>query len=103
MKGYLFESAYTKKLFIGSSNLSYSAFEKSHELNLATDDPQDISNYKNIITELINHESCFELTQDIIDAYSEVYSENENFILRDEDKPISLNNIQPNIVQADCL
>jgi len=103
MKSYLFNSKINTKLIIGSSNLSFTAFKKSHELNVAICDESIINNFKGIINTLKSHQHCLDLNQDLIDSYSEIYSHAENFILQSDDKESEPNVIKPNIVQADCL
>jgi len=99
MKAYYFKSRSNEKLIIGSSNLSRTAFEKSHELNLSTSDVESINDFQEIIKDIIANQYTLEISKEIIDRYAESYVQDENFMLADEKST----KIKPNIVQSDCL
>ena len=111
MKSYLFKNSSRENLIIGSSNLSRTAFKKSHELNVSTSNKDSIQEFKNIVNEIISSQYCYELTQEIIDEYKKVYDYEKNFLLKaeesqipdDVDVDVDVDEVEPNIVQADCL
>ena len=79
MKSYLFKNPTEENLIIGSSNLSRTAFKKSHELNVSTSNKDSIQEFENIVNEIISSQYCYELTQEIIDEYRKVYDSEKNY------------------------
>ena len=99
MKSYLFTQNGNDKLVVGSSNLSITAFQKGHELNLSTDDKNVCNDFRRIIAGLLSNPNTKILDRSVIDAYKAVYVEATNPFK----ELIDSNSIKPNKVQYDAL
>ena len=109
IKSYYFEN--TKNNFfsciIGSSNISFSAFRLSHELNVEIRDKKISEEYKEKMTNILSSPHLLDLTEQVIQIYEEFYEENKNMMLKSEDVgPDDINEIQfeeANVVQKEAL
>ena len=104
IKSYYFENE-RKDFFnciIGSSNMSYSAFKISHELNIETKDKKISQDYKEIILKILSNPYLLTLTEQVIYDYEKIYEENKNLFLISEDIELcdlgSMQYKEPNIV-----
>ena len=109
IKSYYFENE-RKDFFnciIGSSNMSYSAFKISHELNIETKDKKISQDYKEIILKILSNPYLLTLTEQVIYDYEKIYEENKNLFLISEDIELcdlgSMQYKEPNIVQVEAL
>ena len=109
IKSYYFEN--TKNNFfsciIGSSNISFSAFRLSHELNVEIRDKKISEEYKEKMTNILSSPYLLDITEQVIQTYEEFYEENKNMMLKSEDVgPDDINEIQfeeANVVQKEAL
>ena len=109
IKSYYFEN--TKNNFfsciIGSSNISFSAFRLSHELNVEIRDKKISEEYKEKMTNILSSPYLLDITEQVIQTYEEFYEENKNMMLKSEDVgPDDINGIQfeeANVVQKEAL
>ena len=109
IKSYSFENE--KKNFyrciIGSSNISYSAFQQSHELNIEISNKLLFGEYKQKILNILNSPFLYELNEKIIQEYENIYDEKDNFIKTLEEKSSAQLNVikfeGPNAVQSEAL
>ena len=109
IKSYSFENE--KKNFyrciIGSSNISYSAFQQSHELNIEISNKLLFGDYKQKILNILNSPFLYELNEKIIQEYANIYDEKDNFIKTLEEKSSAQLNVikfeGPNTVQSEAL
>ncbi len=99
MKSYFFSSQNSKTLIVGSSNLSLTAMQRGHELNLLSHDLSVCENFEKVIDQIIASPNTKELTQGVVDSYREVYEESSNLFVQEE----SSTKVSPNIVQFDAL
>lgn len=99
MKSYFFSKENSKTLIVGSSNLSITAFQKGHELNLLSQDSFICEQYQTLINQLIQSPFTKKLNKDLVDDYKKVYEESANLFIQEE---IGLK-VTPNIVQSDAL
>ena len=99
MKSYLLSGVDSETLYVGSSNLSFTAFQKGHELNLSTQDPLVCNDFRRIINSIILSPYTKPLNREVIENYRIIYDEVAN--------PFNemgfTNQISPNIVQFDAL
>jgi phosphatidylserine/phosphatidylglycerophosphate/cardiolipin synthase-like enzyme len=106
---YYFEN--TKNNFfsciIGSSNISFSAFRLSHELNVEIRDKKISEEYKEKMTNILSSPYLLDITEQVIQTYEEVYEENKNMMLKSEYvEPDDINEMQfeeANVVQKEAL
>tara|TARA_B100000787_G_scaffold168958_1_gene158882 strand:- start:127 stop:2982 length:2856 start_codon:yes stop_codon:yes gene_type:complete len=109
IKSYYFENEKYDfySCIIGSSNISFSAFKLSHELNIETRSKKIALEYKDKINNLLSNPHLLELTEDVIHEYEKVYEENKNLIRKFEDEDSNEITIipfkKPNIIQIDAL
>ena len=99
MKSYFFSNQDKQTLIVGSSNLSITAFQKGHELNLITYDKAVGKRFKEIINELLTDPFTKPLNKPLIDDYKEIYDQTENVFNENIDSSL----IKPNIIQSDAL
>lgn len=92
---------------IGSSNISFSAFRLSHELNIETKDKKICKEHCEKMLNFLSHPSLLELTNKVIDDYEKIYDESKNLFRKFEDeKDDDITVIpfkEPNIVQVEAL
>jgi len=99
MKSYLFSRNGMDFLIVGSSNVSFTAFQRGHELNLSSENQDVCKKFRAMVGSIISNPDTQILDKEILDKYRLAYSENENPF--SESKDLSL--ITPNIVQSDAL
>ena len=99
MKSYLFSRGGSEMLIVGSSNLSLTAFQKGHELNLSSEDGLVCKQFRSLVQSIISDPNTHPLSKELIDRYREIYDESRNPF--GDDKVNCL--IAPNIVQSDAL
>lgn len=99
MKSYFFSRDNSEMLIVGSSNLSLTAFQKGHELNLSTEDGLVCKEFRSVIQAIISDPHTQPLSKELIDRYRVIYDETTNPF--NEIMGGSL--ITPNIVQSDAL
>lgn len=99
MKSYFFSNKNSKTLIVGSSNLSLSALQRGHELNLLTHDSSVCENFLKVMAEIIASPNTKELTKELIDSYKAVYEESSNLFAEEENGA----RVCPNMVQSDAL
>ncbi len=99
MKSYFFSSRNSKTLIIGSSNLSLTAMQRGHELNLLSHDLSVCENFEKVIAQIIASPHTKALTKEVVDGYREIYEESSNLFVQDEFG----SKVSPNIVQSDAL
>jgi len=109
IKSYYFENE-NKNFFsciIGSSNMSFSAFKLSHELNIEIKDKKICKEHKLKMLNLFSHPNLLELSNEVIIDYEKIYDENNNFFkeaesnIADDIKVIPYK--EPNLVQKEAL
>ena len=109
IKSYYFENE-NKNFFsciIGSSNMSFSAFKLSHELNIEIKDKKICKEHKLKMLNLFSHPNLLELSNEVIIDYEKIYDENNNLFkeaesnITDDIKVIPFK--EPNIVQKEAL
>ena len=109
IKSYSFENKKNNfyKCIIGSSNISYSAFQQSHELNIEISNKLLFEDYKMKILNILNSPFLYELNEKIIQEYSNIYEEKDNFIKALEEKSSAQLNVikfeGPNVAQKEAL
>ena len=109
IKSYSFENEKNNfyRCIIGSSNISYSAFQQSHELNIEISNKLLFGDYKQKILNILNSPFLYELNEKIIQEYANIYDEKDNFIKTLEEKSSAQLNVikfeGPNIVQSEAL
>ena len=108
IKAYAFSSENHSKVIIGSSNLSISAFMKGIELNVVDSSKETLTDFNNLIENLISNQNTYELTEEIIQIYEDIYKKDENLFIKDEIhknlqdiSPIEFR--KPNEAQAEAL
>jgi len=99
MKSYFFSNQNTQTLIVGSSNISITAFQKGHELNLLSCDQETGKSFKQIIDGLLNDPFTKSLTQLLIDEYKAIYNQSENPFK----ETLNASLVNPNIIQSDAL
>jgi superfamily II DNA or RNA helicase len=110
IKSYNFENK-NKDFFssiIGSSNISYSAFKQSHELNVEINNQVFFEENKKKLLNFLTHDFLFTLNEKVIEDYEKYYVENDNFIKKNEENTNEeglnvLNFIKPNFAQIEAL
>ena len=87
IKSYSFENKSNNffSCIIGSSNMSFSAFKLSHELNIEIKDKNFLEEYKKKMLNFLTHLHLLELNEKVISDYEKVYEENNNSILKFEE------------------
>tara|TARA_B100000780_G_C21111237_1_gene449069 strand:- start:68 stop:2389 length:2322 start_codon:yes stop_codon:yes gene_type:complete len=109
IKSYYFENEKNNffSCIIGSSNMSFSAFKLSHELNIEIRDKKISSQYKEKMSNFLSNPHLLDLTEQVIHEYEKVYDENKNFMLKSEDEGSNDITIipfkKPNLVQVEAL
>lgn len=108
IKAYAFSSENHSNVIIGSSNLSISAFMKGIELNVVDSSKETFSDFNNLIENLISNQNTYELTEEIIHEYEDIYKKDENLFIKDEihKNPQDITPIEfrkPNEAQAEAL
>ena len=105
IKSYSFENKSNNffSCLIGSSNMSFSAFKLSHELNIEIKDKNFLEEYKKKMLNFLTSPHLLELNGKVISDYEKVYEENNNAILKFEE-PITddikiIPFKEPNLVQ----
>ena len=99
MKSYFFSNQDKRILIVGSSNLSITAFQKGHELNLITNDDEAGKSFKEIIKKLLIDPYTKPLNKSLIADYKAIYDQTENIF----NENIASSLIKPNIIQSDAL
>ena len=109
IKSYYFENERYNffSCIIGSSNMSFSAFKLSHELNIEIKDKKTCKEHKDKMSNFLSHTNLLEISEEVIFDYEKIYEENNNIMLEFENKKFhSFNEIQfkePNEVQVEAL
>ena len=109
IKSYYFENEKNNffSCIIGSSNMSFSAFKLSHELNIEIKDKKISSKYKEKMSNFLSNPHLLDLTEQVIHEYEKVYEENNNAMLKSEGiKSDDINEIQfeeANVAQKEAL
>ncbi len=109
IKSYSFENANNNffSCIIGSSNISFSAFKLSHELNIEVKDKNFSEEYKHKMLNFLTSPHILELSEKVINDYEKIYEENNNLIrkfeesITDDIKIIPFK--EPNQVQIEAL
>jgi len=109
IKSYYFENENKNfcSCIIGSSNMSFSAFKLSHELNIEIKDKKICKEHKLKMLNLFSHPNLLELSNEVIIDYEKIYDENNNFFkeaesnIADDIKVIPYK--EPNLVQKEAL
>ena len=99
MKSYLFSDSSSEMLMVGSSNLSLTAFQKGHELNLSSEDGLVCKEFRSLIQSIISDPNTHPLNKELIDRYRLIYDEDNNPF----NEVMNGSLIKPNIVQSDAL
>lgn len=99
MKSYFFCGENSNFLIVGSSNLSLTAFQKGHELNLLSCDLNACNNFRRIIDRITSDPYTKVLSKDVVEDYEKSYEERANPFIKDE----LATSVSPNIVQSDAL
>ncbi len=99
MKSYLFSRDNSEILIVGSSNLSLTAFQKGHELNLSSEDGLVCREFRSVIQAIISDPNTQPLSKELIDHYRLIYDDNTNPF----NEVMGGSLIAPNIVQSDAL
>ena len=109
MKSFLFSTKSSDTLIVGSSNISLTAFQKGHELNLSSRDQEICGSFRRIINNLIKDPYLQLLDRETIDKYIEIYEANRNPFIDNEygvesaKERADVSLISPNRVQYDAL
>ena len=109
IKSYSFENTNSNffSCIIGSSNMSFSAFKLSHELNIEIKDKNFSEEYKQKMLNFLTSPHLLELNEKVINDYEKIYEENNNLIrkfeeaITDDIKVIPFK--KPNLVQIEAL
>ena len=75
IKSYYFENEDKNfySCFIGSSNISFSAFKLSHELNIEINDKKICKEHKDKMLNFLSHPNLLEINEEVISDYEKVY------------------------------
>ncbi len=87
IKSYSFENINNNffSCIVGSSNISFSAFKLSHELNIEIKDKNFSEEYKKKMLNFLTSPHLLELNEKVINDYEKVYEENNNLIHKFEE------------------
>jgi len=109
IKSYYFENEKNNffSCIIGSSNISFSAFKLSHELNIEIREKRISKEYKEKMLNFLSHPHLLDLTEKVIHDYEKVYEENNNTMRKFEDEKSDDITVipfkEPNLVQIEAL
>jgi len=109
IKSYYFENEDKNfySCFIGSSNISFSAFKLSHELNVEINDKRICKEHKEKMLNFLSHPNLLEINEEVISDYEKIYDENKNIFLEFGDKKDEEITVipfkKPNAVQEEAL
>ena len=109
IKSYYFENEDRNfySCFIGSSNISFSAFKLSHELNVEINDKKICKEHKDKMLNFLSHPNLLEINEEVISDYEKIYDENKNIFLELGDKKNEEITVipfkKPNAVQEEAL
>ena len=87
IKSYYFANSITNfsRCIVGSSNISLSAFTKSHELNVEIGEKSFADDFNKTLSDILALPYTSELSAEIIAQYEQVYEVSDNFILQSEE------------------
>jgi superfamily II DNA or RNA helicase len=109
IKSYYFENEKNNffSCIIGSSNMSFSAFKLSHELNIEIRDKKICKEHKDKMSNFLTHINLLEISEEVISDYEKVYDENKNIFRESEDEEGDDITVipfkEPNVVQEEAL
>ena len=109
IKSYYFENEDKNfySCYIGSSNISFSAFKLSHELNVEINDKKICKEHKEKMLNFLSHPNLLEINEQVISDYEKIYDENKNIFLEFEDNKSEEITVipfkKPNAVQIEAL
>lgn len=106
LKSYMFEKDNTRKILVGSANISQRAFGLVHEMAIEVDANKDgyiVEEYNNIFEELWNDKFSEKLTEEFINGYSKMYKEKNKSLKQMHNLSLQNDLIKPNYMQIEAL